>query len=170
MAGPTLWLVGMMGSGKTRIGQMVASAAGVPFFDTDHEIVSDLGIDVAEVFARDGEARFRQVEGGIIERLAGRTAVVGTGGGAVLSRANVDLMRSTGTVIWLDVAPGELARRVGDGASRPLLCGAESTEDRLSDILERRRGAYEEAAHHRVDGARDASEVAHDVEGLWNAS
>lgn len=170
MAGPTLWLVGMMGSGKTRIGRMVASEAGVPFRDTDEELVTELGLEVADVFARDGEERFRQVEGRVITRLAGARAVVATGGGAVVGDANVEVMRRTGTVIWLDVPPRELARRVGDDASRPLLHDAESPEERLSEILERRRRAYEAAAHHRVDGARDAAEVARDVEELWNAS
>lgn len=170
MGAPTLWLVGMMGSGKTRVGRIVASRTGIPFEDTDDAVSAELGLEITEVFARGGEQLFREAEGRAIERAAGRRRVVATGGGAVLDTANVDLMRRSGTVVWLEVDPAELARRVGSGAGRPLLRGAESLEDRLSEILDGRRVSYEAAAHHRVDGGRDAEEVAREVEGLWNGS
>jgi len=83
VADQTLWLVGMMGAGKSAVGRELARRLGRPFLDTDREIEAERGIAIAEIFAREGEAAFRAVEREMVERLAGRSAVVALGGGAL---------------------------------------------------------------------------------------
>ena len=158
----SLWLVGMMGSGKSTVGRRVAGSSGLPFLDVDHLVEERTGRSVKEVFRQDGEDAFRRLESAEIRRLAagmvgyGEGTVISTGGGAVLDDRSVEAMRRSGVVLWLDAPPSSLAARVGD--ERPLLAGPEITS-RLGAILESRRRLYEDAAHYRVDADRPASAV-----------
>ena len=157
-----LWLIGMMGSGKSTAGRRVAGSLGLPFADVDHFIEERVGKSVTEMFRQDGEDAFRRMESAEIRRLAAETAgygegkVISTGGGAVLDDRSVEAMRRTGVVLWLDAPPSSLAARVGN--ERPLLAGHETTS-RLEAVLDHRRRLYEEAAHYRVDADRPASAV-----------
>ena len=161
-----IWLVGMMGSGKTTTGRRVAESTGVPFLDLDHIVEERAAKPVMEIFRQDGEDAFRQMESVEIRRLAAETVgygagrVISTGGGAVLDSRSVEAMRRTGVVVWLDAPPSSLATRVGQ--ARPLLDRSETTS-RLSVILDRRRHLYEEAAHYRVDADRPAPAVVADA-------
>ena len=161
-----LWLIGMMGSGKSTVGRRVAGSSGLPFLDVDQLVEERFGKSVEEVFGQDGEDAFRRVESAEIRRLASETAdygegtVISTGGGAVLDDRSVEAMRRTGVVLWLDAPASSLALRVGE--ERPLLAGPE-TMSRLGAILDRRRHLYEGAAHYRVDADRPPSAVAADA-------
>ena len=158
-----LWLIGMMGAGKTTVGERVATERGVPFVDVDRTVEARTGRPIAEVFNRYGEDAFRRLETAEIRRLAtgapghGEGRVIATGGGAVLDDRSVAAMRRTGVVVWLDAPPASLAHRVGE--ERPLLAGSD-LGDRLSEILDRRRRCYEAAAHFTLDSRRRAPEVA----------
>lgn len=166
-----LWLIGMMGSGKSAVGQALATRTRRPFFDTDALVEDAAGLAIVEVFEEEGEAAFRSRESEAIRIAAGvAEAVVATGGGAVLLAENVRSMRSSGPVVWLQAHPVTLAARIGHTPERPLLKDVDVVE-RLSQILTDRRDAYEAAASHIV--ATDEStvaEVAALVEKLWNAS
>lgn len=118
-----LLLVGMMGSGKTTVGRMLADRLGRPFFDSDDEVEQATGHSVAEIFATDGEAAFRIEERRALEAAVASPApaVVAVAGGAVLDPHNRAVIEGAGTVVWLRADPATLARRVGDGAGRPLL-------------------------------------------------
>lgn len=169
MTTPNLWLVGMMGSGKSEVGPLIAERLGLGFTDTDAAIEAAHGRSVARLWEELGEAGFRELEAAEISRLAapgGR--VIATGGGAVLRPANSDAMRRSGPVVWLDAPAEALVERLGSGEGRPLLREGPA---RLAAILEDRRGAYARAAHHRVDTkGMTPSQVAALVVGLWNAS
>lgn len=166
-----LWLIGMMGSGKSTVGQALAARTGKPFLDTDLLVEDAAGLAVAEVFEEEGEAAFRIRESEAIRAAAViAEAVVATGGGAVLLDDNVRSMKSSGVVVWLQADPVTLAARIGHTTGRPLLVDVD-VADRLSVILEGRKSAYETAADHIV--ATDEStveEVAVLLETLWNAS
>ena len=166
-----LWLIGMMGSGKSTVGQALATRTGRPFLDTDLLVEDAAGLAVVEVFEEEGEAAFRVHESEAIRVAADVTgAVVATGGGAVLLKDNVRVMKSAGPVVWLQADPVTLADRIGIAPGRPLLMDFDVAK-RLSVILEDRRDAYENAADHIV--ATDdttVEEVAELVEKLWNAS
>ncbi|MBM2577955.1 shikimate kinase [Jannaschia sp. Os4] len=115
-------LVGMMGSGKTAVGQALAERLQVPFRDSDHAIEDAARMSVAEIFARDGEAFFRDRESEVIARLlAEGPGVVSTGGGAFLSEATRETVAATAVSVWLRAAPEVLWPRVKGKAGRPLL-------------------------------------------------
>jgi shikimate kinase len=146
-----LVLVGMMGSGKSTVGMRCAERLVRPLVDTDEIVESLAGASVAEVFARDGEGAFRELERQAVADACAAPvpSVIAAGGGAVLDAENRARMRAAGTVVWLQASPAKLAVRVGDARSRPLLRGdAVETLRRLDSL---RRPAYEAAAHATVD-------------------
>jgi len=148
-----LVLVGMMGSGKSTVGARCAARLGRPFVDTDDLVASLAGVPVAELFARDGEAAFRELEASAVADACASPlpAVIAAGGGAVLDAANRRCMRDSGFVVWLQAPPAQLALRVGDARGRPLLSGDPAgTLERLTAL---RHPAYEAAAHTTVDTA-----------------
>lgn len=118
-----LVLVGMMGSGKSTVGRLVAAQLDRPFLDSDEEVERSTGRTVAEIFAAEGEGAFRAEERRVLaEALASPDAsVVAAAGGSVLDPANRSALAGAGAVVWLRADPATLARRVGDGAGRPLL-------------------------------------------------
>ena len=160
-----LWLIGMMGSGKTTVGRLVAAAAGVEFHDVDLVVAQRRGASIPELWEREGEDAFRALESTVIEELSGAgPAVISTGGGAILREANRRAMRRSGTVVWLQASPAVLAGRVGGGTGRPLL-GNGGTEARLEELIEARRDAYLAAAHHTVSTEdRTPADVAREVQ------
>jgi len=121
--GPHLVLVGMMGAGKTTAGTLVADELGRPFRDSDAEIEARTGRTVREIFAADGEAAFRRIEGEVLREALASTepAVVAAAGGTVLDADNRRAMRAAGTVVWLRAEPGVLATRAEQGEHRPLI-------------------------------------------------
>lgn len=160
----TVVLVGMMGSGKTAVGTALARLLGVPFLDSDDEIVRAAQMSVAEIFERDGEAFFRARESEVIERLlAGPPAIVSTGGGAFISAENRAMIARMGLSVWLRVDPDLLWARVRHKNTRPLLRTADPRRT-LNDLLALRAPAYAQAQ--LVVEAEDGlsvSEMAHKV-------
>jgi shikimate kinase len=156
-----IWLIGMMGSGKTTIGGIVAEHLSMPLVDTDAVVMERSGRTVSELFAV-SEETFRSEERSAIEELAsGPPSVISTGGGAVLDDANVRAMRATGVVVLLEAAVEVLeARLVGDGTVRPLI---ESGGD-LASIAMSRSERYRDASDHAVNTEdRSIQEIAEDV-------
>ena len=167
-----LWLVGMMGSGKTTVGELIARETGLVFIDTDSLIESEQQRSIGSIWETGGEDGFRDLESEQIDRIAasGQDCVIATGGGAVLRPKNIATMRRCGTVVWLAAGPGELWSRVGGAETRPLLVGAPD-ERRLADIVDGRRKFYEAAAHFTVEtGSKGTAAVAREVMVLWNGS
>ena len=166
----TLWLIGMMGAGKTTVGKMVAEAAGVPFVDLDDSVEAESGMPIPQIFADHGEDHFRRLEGDAVARVAGTRVVVSTGGGVVTRQAAVERMRGTGVVVWLDAPPETLAERVGDGFYRPMLAGGDPAAA-VKKLARQRSAAYADAAHHRVetDGKTPAA-CSEEVTVLWMSS
>jgi shikimate kinase len=118
-----LLLVGMMGVGKTTIGQLLAQRLGWAYLDSDAQVAQTTGRTIPEIFSEDGEAAFRAEETkALTVAVSGPDpTVVSVAGGAVLSEDNRALLARSGTVVWLRARPETLAKRVGDGAGRPLL-------------------------------------------------
>jgi 3-dehydroquinate synthase len=144
MARRTIWLVGMMGAGKSAVGRALARRLGRPFYDADAEVEARSGLRVAELFAREGEAGFRRREREAIEALAGRPAVVALGGGAVSQPGARERLAASGRLVWLRARPETLLERVGEAAERPLLAGlgAEARLARLRELLAAREPHY----------------------------
>jgi shikimate kinase len=134
----------MMGSGKSSVGRELARRLGCEFIDTDARVAELARAPVAEIFARDGEPRFRGLESEVLEGLPERDAVIALGGGAVTSDANRSILRRKGTIVLLEATPETLAQRLGDATDRPLLHGSQGTERvaRLRALREERDEAY----------------------------
>jgi len=144
----------MPGSGKTTVGRQLARRLGLPFRDSDHVIEERLGCSIREFFAREGESAFRDVEEQVVRDLAqGPSAVVATGGGAVVRKGTRDALRAGGQVIYLRSTPEELFRRVRHDTQRPLLQVADPIA-RLRALHAERDPLYREAAHFQIETGR----------------
>ena len=142
-----LFLVGMMGSGKTTLGRALAQRLDLPFADTDRLLVERTGVPVTTIFEIEGEEGFRRRESAVLAELAsGPSQVVATGGGAVLSAANREVMRAGGTVVYLRARLDHLWERTRHDTSRPLLATPDPRAT-LAAILEARDPLYREVAH-----------------------
>ena len=141
----TVAFVGMMGSGKSAIGNAVARTLDVPFRDSDQEIERAANMTIAEIFARDGEAFFRQKESQVLERLLGGVpAILSTGGGAFLSEKNRRLIAERGVAVWLKADLPLLWSRVKHKDTRPLL-RVPDPRARLAELYEERQPHYQKA-------------------------
>jgi shikimate kinase len=131
-----------MGAGKTAIGTALARTLGVPFLDSDEQIEKAANRTVAEIFARDGEAFFREKEAQVLARLlSGPPAVLSTGGGAFMSERNRAEISRKGVALWLKADLDLLWNRVRHKATRPLLQTADPKGTLLA-LLERRSPVY----------------------------
>lgn len=141
----TVVMVGMMGAGKTAVGRALAAKLGVPFLDSDAEIVKAANMSIAEIFERDGEAFFRTKETQVIDRLLDEErGILSTGGGAFLADGNRDLITEKGVSVWLDADLDLLWQRVRHKDTRPLLRTANPRQT-LSEIYDLRVPIYSKA-------------------------
>jgi shikimate kinase len=144
-------LIGMMGSGKSTVGRLLAERLGWPYADSDEQVEARTGKTVPELFAERGEAFFRAEETLALEEAttSDGPVVVSVAGGAVLSADNRSRIRRAGLVIWLRADVATLAARVGDGHGRPLL--GDDPRAALQRLYDERRPLYEELADVTVD-------------------
>ncbi|MEM9211470.1 MAG: shikimate kinase [Pseudomonadota bacterium] len=143
----TRWvsLVGMMGAGKSAIGQSLAHRLGLRSVDSDVEIETAAAMTIPEIFDRFGEDFFREKESLVLERLlGGPPGVLSTGGGAVLSATNRALLRDHSIMVWLDCDLETLWQRVRQKTDRPLLL-VEDPKGTLATLIEARAPLYAEA-------------------------
>ncbi|MDP3051305.1 MAG: shikimate kinase [Eubacteriales bacterium] len=138
-------LIGFMGTGKTVVGRRLARILKRDFVDTDAEIERATGKSIRQLFAEEGEARFRSEESILCAKLARQEGlVIATGGGIVLNPQNVDRLREAGILIGLSADPEVILQRVGLRGNRPLLRGGNNLE-RIKELLRERAGAYDVA-------------------------
>ena len=155
MQNRNVFLIGLMGSGKTTIGQLLAKRLQVPFVDSDHELEARTGVSVATIFEIEGEAAFRQREASVIDELSQRvTIVLGTGGGAILDPQTRTILRERGTVIYLHSTAETSYDRLRRNRDRPLLMVTDPLA-RLRQLYAFRHPLYSETAHLSVESYRD---------------
>lgn len=141
-------LVGMMGVGKSSVGRKLAAALNMPFVDADEEIESAAQMSIPDIFARFGEAHFRDGERRVIQRLVnGERKVIATGGGAFVNPETRALILHDAIAVWLDSDVETLLERVGRKDNRPLLRQGDPREI-LTRLRDERRSAYEQAPIH----------------------
>jgi shikimate kinase len=151
-----IFLVGLMGAGKTTVARQLARRLGKTFYDTDHEIERRTGVRVQVIFEIEGEPGFRTREAQMVDSLTAlQDVVLGTGGGVVLSPDNRALLKARGFVIYLRAQPRDLYQRTRHDKSRPLL----ATDDPLAKLEELQRvrdPLYREVADLIVDTGRQS--------------
>jgi shikimate kinase len=149
-----LYLVGLMGAGKTTVGRLLARHYGYGFHDSDHEIEARTGVKIPVIFEIEGEAGFRRREETVIAELTALSGIVlATGGGAVLSPVTRENLRNNGMVIYLRGTPEHLYERTRHDRNRPLL-QTENPLDRLRELYQQRDPLYREVADIVVDTGR----------------
>jgi shikimate kinase len=148
-----IYLIGLMGAGKTTVGRQLARRLGRPFYDSDHEIVERTGVPIPTIFEIEGEDGFRRREAQTIRELTEDDGLVlATGGGVVLRAENRERLHDTGWVVYLNVPPVLLYERTRNDRNRPLLQVADPLT-RLEELYTLRDPLYRETAHLVVDGS-----------------
>lgn len=151
-----IFLIGLMGAGKTTIGRVLARERRLDFVDSDHEIVARCGVSIPTIFEIEGEAGFRRRESAVIDELTQRHGIVlATGGGAVLDPENRLRLKTRGTVVYLHGQPQELWLRTRHDRNRPLLQTADPLR-KLQELYAVRHPLYVETAHIVLDTGRQS--------------
>lgn len=149
-----IYLVGLMGAGKTTVGRQLAKRLGRTFYDSDHEIEVRTGVRIPTIFEIEGEEGFRRREVQTIAELTlERGVVLATGGGVVLNAENRVRLHDTGWVVYLNVVPELLFERTRHDRNRPLLHVGDPLA-KLKELYAVRDPLYREVAHLVVDGSR----------------
>ena len=157
--GGNIFLVGMMGAGKTTVARLLAGRLKRQFIDADLELEARSGVKVPVIFEIEGEAGFRNREAAVLDELTARPGIVlATGGGAVLRPENRQRLMSRGVVIYLRAQPRDLYMRTRHDKNRPLLVTADP-QKRLEDLFEQRDPLYREVADLVVDTGRQGVQV-----------
>ena len=165
-----MWLIGMMGAGKSTVGADAAHLLSVEHHDTDAIIEARAGMPVEQIFETIGVVAFRDLERQAVEHAATLPGIISTGGGAVLDERSRTVMADTGTVVYLAAEPARLRRRVGDVSGRPLLHEGDPVQT-LTRILDEREPLYEQTAHLTVDTSMKSREqVVEEVIHAWNTT
>jgi shikimate kinase len=152
-----LILVGMMGSGKTTVGRMLARQLGKVFVDSDEEIIKRTGVTVPHIFDVEGEAGFRQREAAAIRELTGReNLVLATGGGAVLDEKNREMLQQNGVVVYLKASVHDLWQRTRHDRNRPLL-QTDNPHARLAELFQQRDPLYRQVSDIVVQSGKQSA-------------
>jgi shikimate kinase len=144
LKGSSIFIIGMMGCGKTTVGRVLAESLGYRFFDTDALIETVAGQSIKQIFAASGEAEFRQIETQVLAEISAYTRlVIATGGGIVVNRQNWSYLHH-GVIVWLDVPVEAIYQRLAADTTRPLLQDPDP-RGKLQTLLEQRRSLYAQA-------------------------
>jgi len=151
-----LFLVGLMGAGKSTLGRQLARRLSLRFVDADHELEQRLGVTIPTIFEIEGEQGFRDREEAVIAELTALNGIVlATGGGAVLRQSSRVRLKDNGTVVYLHAEPEVLWERVRNARHRPML-QAPDPHARLVELFTERDPLYREVADHVLPSDRDA--------------
>ncbi|MBL7014727.1 MAG: shikimate kinase [Candidatus Marinimicrobia bacterium] len=163
----TLLLIGMMGSGKSTVGEILAAQLGIPFIDLDSIIEKMTGKSVYTLFDQFGESHFRKLESEILKENINKNAVISCGGGIILGKENRVLLKS-GTVIYLDASISELKKRLKNANERPLLKNG-TLEESLRQILIKREKLYTKCANIIINvNGEIPDDISHKIISLLN--
>ena len=141
-----LYLIGFMGSGKSTVSRHMSRALNVPKIEMDEVLAERAGKSITQIFAEDGEEVFRQMETALLREIgAGAPVLVSCGGGVVLRPENVEIMKTTGTILMLSATPQTIFQRVRHSTKRPILNGNMNVEF-IAELMTKRDPAYRAAA------------------------
>ena len=156
-----VFLIGMPGSGKSLVGRLVADKLALPFVDLDAKIESATGRTVQEIFLKEGEPAFRELEHEAVVLVVGEPpSVVACGGGVVLREDNLEEMRARGPIVWLNVPLSTLRRRIRDIIEKRPLVKDPLDLERLYNA---REATYRAASQHEIVADADPESIAREV-------
>ncbi|MBN4081230.1 shikimate kinase [Caldithrix abyssi] len=141
-----IYLIGMMGSGKSTVGKILSNKMKIPFLDLDHYIEVKNKKTIPEIFKKNGEARFRELESEALMNIAKSKVLVACGGGIILKKENRDFIKENGTAVHLTTSLELLMSRVSGLTERPLLTH-KNLKETLARLWHDRQGFYTETAH-----------------------
>ena len=151
-----IFLIGLMGAGKTTIGRQIASELSLDFYDSDHEIEERTGVTITHIFDIEGESGFRKRETTVLDELTLKKGIVlATGGGAILKSENRQFLMSRGTTIYLYASIETLVERTSKDRNRPLL-QIGNPQTKLEELFEVRDPLYRETADVIIDTGKDS--------------
>lgn len=156
----TIFLCGFMGCGKSTIGQKLAKKLNCPFTDMDSYIEEQTGMRIPEIFEKQGEAYFRDLETKAIRELAGQPGVIACGGGAMLREENAKIARENGTVVFLDVPFRMCYQRISQ-TDRPIV--QRSTRQELQALYQERQGIYRQHSDHQIEATRTPAQTVQEI-------
>ena len=157
---PNIVITGFMGTGKSTVAEIVARKLNRPFVDMDLEIETRAGFSITQIFRRQGEAAFRDMERQLVHELALRHGlVIATGGGALVNDANREMMGRHGLLICLNASKADIRARLSENQDRPLAADWERR-------LDARLGAYASIRHQIVTTGRTPADIAADILAL----
>ena len=170
MATPNIYLIGLMGSGKTTLGKSLAKKLNRPFIDTDQLIEQKSGVDVSLIFEFEGEMGFRERETKLLSEIAlKKEHIVSTGGGIILSKYNRDVIAKSGIIFYLKTQPAELFIRLQNDKTRPLLQGT-NLKEKLTKIYAERCTLYEMTADYIIETKnKKISQILTNIEEIMTA-
>ncbi len=146
-----IYLIGLMGVGKTTIGKQLAKTLGMPFYDSDKVIEESTGVDIPTIFEYEGETGFRLRELAVIGQLTELEGVVlATGGGAIIKEQNRLALRQNGFVVYLQCSVDKILQRTKRDNKRPLL-NTENPRERIEALFKERERLYLSCADYRID-------------------
>jgi shikimate kinase len=134
-----IYLIGMMGSGKSTVGKILAIKMRIPFVDLDFEIEKKVGKTVSQIFINDGEKTFRELESDLLKLYS--ESVVACGGGIILKKENCSFIHENGKVVFLTTSISELSKRLDESKKRPLIANKNAVKT-LTKILAEREQTY----------------------------
>jgi shikimate kinase len=159
-----LVLIGFMGTGKTVVGKRLAHRLGRKFLDTDTLIEMVAGKTIPQIFAQDGEIRFRSEERLVIQKLSHQEdLVIATGGGAVLNPENIADLKRNGILICLTAEPKVIYQRVKGKRHRPLLNKKEDLLGQIEELLARRKPFYRVADYTIDTSSREPDQIVDEI-------
>jgi len=170
MNAPNIYLIGLMGSGKTTLGKSLAKKLNRPFIDTDQLIEQKSGVDVSMIFEFEGEVGFRERETKLLSEIAlKKEHIVSTGGGIILSKYNRDVIAKSGIIFYLKTQPAELFIRLQNDKTRPLLQGT-NLKEKLTKIYAERSTLYEMTADYIIETKnKKISQILTNIEEIMTA-
>lgn len=155
-----IYLIGLMGAGKTTVGRLLAKSLGMPFYDSDKAIEDVTGVDIATIFEFEGEKGFRIRENKMIKELTGLNDVVlATGGGVILDEENRARLKENGFVVYLQCSVERIVDRTSRNSQRPLL-NVDNPKEKIQAILNERESLYLSCADCVIDSGQMQSKTA----------
>jgi len=144
-------LIGYRGTGKSVVGAILAARLGMPYLSMDALIADRAGMTIPEIVTQYGWPGFRDWESALACELAKREKIIIDCGGGIVERpVNIEALRATGVLVWLQASVATIVARIQDDTMRPSLTGKSFTEE-VAEVLERRTPLYKNAAHYIID-------------------